>query len=124
MIPRQVFYLSNLSCPVCGGVTVQLSWNLDIIRYEFCLYRNTVSLYFGIQDVPLGLNPRSKKQQISWNLTKFQAIQLIQTIFISIFCIDVTLLKGSSYVNQNIHWKLGQQTPSVGTLLAYVETTA
>ena len=25
---------------------------------------------------------------------------------------------------QNLHWKLGQQTPSVGTLLAYLETTA
>ena len=49
MILRQVFYLSNLSCPVCGGVTVRLAWNLGIIRYEFCLYRNTISLYFGIQ---------------------------------------------------------------------------
>ena len=27
-------------------------------------------------------------------------------------------------VNQNLHLKLGQQTPSVGTLLAYLETTA
>ena len=25
---------------------------------------------------------------------------------------------------QNLHWKLGQQTPSVGTLLAYLETKA
>ena len=25
---------------------------------------------------------------------------------------------------QNLHLKLGQQTPSVGTLLAYLETTA
>ena len=25
---------------------------------------------------------------------------------------------------QNLHWKLGQQTPSAGTLLAYLETTA
>ena len=25
---------------------------------------------------------------------------------------------------QNLHWKLGQQTPSVGTRLAYLETTA
>ena len=24
---------------------------------------------------------------------------------------------------QNLHWKLGQQTPSVGTLLTYLETT-
>ena len=24
----------------------------------------------------------------------------------------------------NLHWKLGQQTPSVGTLLAYLETMA
>ena len=27
-------------------------------------------------------------------------------------------------MNQNLHWKLGQQTPSVGTILAYLETTA
>ena len=26
-------------------------------------------------------------------------------------------------LNQNLPWKLGQQTPSVGTLLAYLETT-
>ena len=25
--------------------------------------------------------------------------------------------------NQNLHWKLGQQTPSFGSLLAYLETT-
>ena len=25
---------------------------------------------------------------------------------------------------QNLHWKCGQQTPSVATLLAYLETTA
>ena len=25
---------------------------------------------------------------------------------------------------QSLHWKLGQQTPSAGTLLAYLETTA
>ena len=31
---------------------------------------------------------------------------------------------GSSPVhNQNLHWKLGQQTPSAGTLFAYLETT-
>ena len=27
-------------------------------------------------------------------------------------------------LNQNLHWKFGQQTPSVGTVLAYLETTA
>ena len=27
-------------------------------------------------------------------------------------------------LRQNRHWKLGQQTPSVGTILAYLETTA
>ena len=27
------------------------------------------------------------------------------------------------YDEPNLHWKLGQQTPSVGTLLAYLETT-
>ena len=26
--------------------------------------------------------------------------------------------------NRNLHWKLGQQTPSVGTFLAFLETTA
>ena len=26
------------------------------------------------------------------------------------------------YTMQNLHWKLGQQTPSAGTLLAYLET--
>ena len=26
--------------------------------------------------------------------------------------------------HQNLHWKLGQQTPSAWTLLAYLETTA
>ena len=31
---------------------------------------------------------------------------------------------GSSPVhNQNLHWKLGQQTPSAGTISAYLETT-
>ena len=29
-----------------------------------------------------------------------------------------------SYTYQNLHWKLGQQTPSAGTLLAYLENTA
>ena len=41
---RQVFYLSNLSCPVCGRVTVRLVWNLGIIRYEFCLLYNCIFL--------------------------------------------------------------------------------
>ena len=27
-------------------------------------------------------------------------------------------------INQNLHWKLGQQAPSVGSILAYLETTA
>ena len=62
--------MSNLSCPVCGGVTVRLGWNLGIIRYEFFLYVNIVSLYFGIQGVALGLRPRSKKQQ-EWSLGTF-----------------------------------------------------
>ena len=44
MILRQVFYLSNLSCPVCGGVTLRLVWNLGIIRYEFCLLYNCIFL--------------------------------------------------------------------------------
>ena len=26
--------------------------------------------------------------------------------------------------NQNLHWKLGQQAPSFGSILAYLETTA
>ena len=83
MIPRQVFYLSNLSCPVCGGVTVRLSWNLDIIRYEFCLYRNTVSLYFGIQDVPLGLNPRFR--ETSQNFKPFSSFrQFLFPYFVSV----------------------------------------
>ena len=33
-------------------------------------------------------------------------------------------LQTFSCLNQNRHWKLGQQTPSVGTILAYLETTA
>ena len=38
----------------------------------------------------------------------------------------VTFVFGAWYVGsvaQNLQWKLGQQTPSVGTILAYLETT-
>ena len=28
------------------------------------------------------------------------------------------------FKNQNLHWKLGQQVQSFGTILAYLETTA
>ena len=39
----------------------------------------------------------------------------------TVYCIFVAIDLGFA---QNLHWKLGQQTPSVGTLLAYLETTA
>ena len=36
----------------------------------------------------------------------------------------LTIDKCTGNLDQNLHWKLGQQTPSAGTLLAYLETTA
>ena len=48
-----------------------------------------------------------------------------------IFITSVSINKQTSYyyaqrycMDQNLHWKLEQQTPSAGTLLAYLETTA
>ena len=39
--------------------------------------------------------------------------------------VENNLLKQVSYKKQNLHWKLGQQTPSAAeTLLAYLETKA
>ena len=50
---------------------------------------------------------------------------------LSFFVVDVVPTRhlnyfslGVPYCCQNIHWKLGQQTPSVGTLLAYLGTMA
>ena len=44
------------------------------------------------------------------------------------FVLEVYIFGGKAqlddYVNQNLHWKLGQQTQSAGTLLAYLDTTA
>ena len=41
--------------------------------------------------------------------------------WVSTRCACPTLKKENS-LGQNLHWKLGQQTPSIGALLAYLET--
>ena len=48
------------------------------------------------------------------------SLKVVQETKISIWNLPVTFL----YDEPNLHWKLEQQTPSVGTLLAYLETKA
>ena len=48
--------------------------------------------------------------------------KLRKDLRISAFCLSAYC--HFRHTSQNLHWKLGQQTPSVGSLLAYLETTA
>ena len=55
--------------------------------------------------------PSLSNEHIDWSIAKIEA------------CVFAIRINGDGTI-QNLHWKLGQQTPSVGTLLVYLETTA
>ena len=60
------------------------SWLIYRLRSKLYFFRNKTFLFFKIESWNF---QHAVWNSISWNLTKFQLIQLIQTIFISIFSI-------------------------------------
>ena len=63
---------------------VDFSWLIYRLRSKLYFFRNKTFLFFKIESWNF---QHAVWNSISWNLTKFQLIQLIQTIFISIFSI-------------------------------------
>jgi hypothetical protein len=63
----------------------------------------------------------SAKIWVGWETIILQPSQFLPALLINRPCLySQELLQFSGSQDQNLHWKLGQQTPSFGSLLAYL----
>ena len=112
---------SWISCQVMADMEKNCDNFITINLYVY--FREYVcTLYivngFYLDGIPFSVVKAPQKVIYLWPLTRPTGLHAIN------FYSTILKLYTPSTLNQNLHWKLRQQTPSFGYFLAYLETTA